>query len=537
MKRFPLSVIVLILLIGTVVSCLPPTMAPSTADPDEQAPGGQGVLVLAGGDRDPPTLDPALANDSSSTFVIRQLFGGLVTLDQDLQVIPDLASDWQISADGRVYTFTLHPEARFHDGRPVVAADVVYSLERACDPALGSNLPCGTYLIDIVGAAERLAGQTDQIAGLQAPDDRTVVITIDAPKAHFLSKLTYNTAYVVDRENVERGDDWTEQPNGSGPFRLKEWRHDQRIVLARNEHYYRGPPKVDQVDILLGAEASRPLVLYEQGEIDFTEVGTSVVARLEYEGSPLAEQLRVTPELSLSYVGFNTQMPPFDDPKVRQALTLVVDREKIARVTYEGRLARARGILPPGMPGYDEALEGLAHDPERARQLLAESRYGGVDGLPRITLYTSGGGTAALLQEIYRLELGLEIELRQIEWADFLVGLDERRYPMFVLSWIADYPDPQNFLEVLFYSQSPSNHTAYANGEVDRLLEEAALEQDPDRRIVLYREIERRIVADAPVIPLTHGVSYSLTKPSVRGLKVTPMGLLDLSTVSFQGEP
>lgn len=539
------SVLLFLLFVVLLSSCAPrtaeptrppasprPTLAPGEPTPPP-GPVRGGTLTLAGGSQDPPTLDPALCSDSASGFVVRELFSGLVDLDENLQVVPDLASAWTISADGRTYTFTLRPEARFQDGRPVTSADVIYSIERSCDPSLGPGLPCGTYLNDIVGVPQKLAGQARSIAGLRAPDERTVVITIDAPKSYFLSKLTYNTSFVVDRTNVEQGHNWTEHPNGTGPFRLAEWQHNRRIVLARNDNYYREPPYLDQVVLLLGAAASGAQTLYEQGRIDYVETSTSIVARLEYEGSPLAGELRVTPELSLAYVGFNTRMPPFDDPKVRQAMTMAVDRAKIARVSYEGRLVQAKGILPPGMPGYDETLEGLPYDPEQARTLLAESRYAGQ--MPRMTLYTTGGGDAARLQEIWRRELGLEVELRQVEWADLLSGLDEHRYQMFTLGWIADYPDPQNFLEVLFHSNSTSNHTAYSNPELDRLLEQAAVEQDPERRLEIYRQAERLIVAEAPVIPLTHGVTYSLTKPYVRGLTVTPMGIIDLSTVWIEG--
>ncbi len=534
MKRW--SALILPALLALLSSCLSPTTAPPTAPPVSRPVGtAGGELTLAGGAYDPPTLDPALAGDASSSFIIRQLFSGLVALDNNLEVVPDLAERWTVSSDGRTYTFSLRPEARFHDGRQVTAADFVYSIERACDPDLGPALLCGTYLGDIVGVPEKRAGRAERIAGLRALDDHTLEITIDAPKAYFLSKLTYNTAYVVDRRNVEQGDDWTEQPNGTGPFRLAEWKHNRRFVLERNERYYGTPPLLDRIIVLMGADASDPLYLYEQGEIDFTEVGTSVVARLEYEGSPLAGELRVTPELSLSYIGLNTRVPPLDDLYVRQALTMAVDRAKIARVTFEGRLVQAQGILPPGIPGYDETLSGLPYDLDQARRLLAQSRYGGAANVPRITLYTSGDGLGALCQEVWSKELGLEVELRQVQWADFLDGLDARRYPAFVLSWIADYPDPQNFLEVLLGSGSPNNYVEYANPEVDRLLRQAAVEQDHDRRMDLYRQAERLIVADAPLIPIYHGVTYSLTKPYVRGLEVTPMGLLDLSTIYIEG--
>ncbi len=495
-------------------------------------------LILPGGGDDPPTLDPALANDSAGTFILRQVMAGLVRLDENLQVVPDLAERWEVSEDGRTYTFYLRPGLTFHSGRPLTAEDVRYSLERATDPSLGPAyaLPAGTYLGDIVGVPEKLAGKADSIAGIRVLDERTIQITIDAPKSYFLAKLTYNTGYVVNREVVEKyGDRWTEHLDGAGPFRLVRWDHRKEIVLEPFEGYYAGPSRLQRIRILLGARAANALVQYEEGRIHWTDVPFSALPRIEDPSDPIHGDLRIVPELSLSYVGFNVAEPPFDDPQVRKALVLAVDRYKLAHVMMEDRVSAARGVLPPGMPGYNPNLKGLPYDPEAAREALARSRYAGK--VPRIRLYSSGGAVAPALKEIWEETLGVEVELRRQDWPEFLQGLDERRYPAFVLSWIADYPHPQNFLEVLFGGGSPNNYTRFQDDRYDALLRQAALTTDPEEAYALYQKAEAYLVEEAvPVLPLFHGVRYIVVRPEVRGLTVTPMGILDLWPVFLAEE-
>ncbi|MCC6626808.1 MAG: hypothetical protein IT340_05315, partial [Chloroflexi bacterium] len=282
---------------------------------------------------------------------------------------------------------------------------------------------------------------------------------------------------------------------------------------------------------LLGASASQPLNLYEGGKIDLTEIGTDTIDRALVPGSALNQQLRVTPQLSLTYVAFNVAEPPFDDPKVRQALARVIDRGKVARVMFEGKVQAAAGLVPPPLLGGDLALPPFdpAVEVPAARKLLAESRYGA--NLPRPRLYVSGGGLAKLLRDVYQRDLGLTVDVIAVTWNDFLTGLEAREYGAYVLSWLADYPDPQTFVDTLFRSDSPENHAAYANARVDALLDEAARSTDPARRADLYRQAQRLILDDAVVLPLYFATDYLLVKPHVKGLTVTPMGLLGLERV------
>ncbi len=513
-----------------------PSIRP-TLEAKPPAPRGA-TLNLPGGE--PPTLDPALTQDATSATYIVEIFSGLVTLNQDLEVMPDIAESWELSDDDTTYTFHLRDDVRFHDGRPVTAQDFKYSIERACDPATGSVV-ADTYLGDIVGAQAKLRGQANEVAGVVVIDEHTLEITIDSPKAYFLSKLTYPTAFVVDQENVEgRIQPWTDKPNGTGPFRLAEYELGLKIVLERNEAYYgASKPALEQVNFVLAGGSA--MTMYETGELDAVPVGLADIERVLDTSNPLNEELSVTlPMLSIFYIGFNVEKPPFDDQKVRQAFNYAIDKDKYVEVVWKKMQLKADSILPPGMPGYNENLQGYPYDPEKARQLLAESKYGDASNLPEITLNVSGGGGTAGRQveaivEMYKQNLGVDIAIQQTEWATYLWDLRAHRYQMFGLTagWIADYPDPQDFLDILFHSESRNNDTVYSNPEVDRLLEEARVEQDSEKRMELYQQAEEIILEDAPIVPLTHDADYWLTKPYVEGMIYPPVIIPKLKYVSI----
>jgi oligopeptide transport system substrate-binding protein len=496
------------------------------------------TLNLPGGE--PPTLDPALTQDATSATYIVEIFSGLVSLNQNLEIVPDIADRWELGDDDTTYTFHLRDDVKFHDGKPVTAQDFKYSIERACDPATGSVV-ADTYLGDIIGAQAKLRGQADEVSGVVVIDDHTLKITIDSPKAYFLSKLTYPTAFVVDQENVEGPvQPWTDKPNGTGPFSLAEYELGLRIVLERNEAYYGTPkPALERVNFVLAGGSA--MTMYETGELDAVPVGLADIERVLDPSNPLNEELSITlPMLSIYYIGFNVQKPPFDDKKVRQAFNYAIDKDKYVEIVWKEMQLKADGVIPPGMPGHNENLQGYPYDPEKARQLLTESKYGGASNLPEITLNVSGGGGAAARQvsaivEMYKQNLGVDIAIQQTEWATYLWDLRAHRYQMFGLTagWIADYPDPQDFLDILFHSESRNNDMEYSNPEVDRLLEAAQVEQDFDKRMELYQQAEEMILEDAPIVPLTHDADYWLTKPYVDGMIYPPVIIPKLKYVSI----
>ncbi len=514
-----------------------PTSAPVVAASEESDESERSGGVFRRLWADPPTLDPHLMTDTTSAGLVVELFSGLVAMNTDLQLVPDIAESWEVDDSGTIYVFHLRENAKFHDGKPITAHDFKWSIERAVSPETASPV-ADTYLSDIIGVEDAIEGRTTDISGVTVIDDRTLKIQIDAPKAYFLAKLTYPTAYVLDRENVESGGrNWTENMNGSGPFRLEEYRIGERLILERNDNYYREPAHLDSITMnLAGGQA---MAMYENDEIDITGVGLFDLDRVLDPNEELNKELIIAPpDFSVSYVGFNTSMPPFDDPKFRQALNHAVDKELIATEVLSELVEPAYGILPPGFPGFNPNLTGLEYDPELARQLLNESMYADPATRPRIEVTVPGtGGTIGLdlevIIEMWRQELGVEVEIQQVEWATYLQDLNQSKFQAYAgLGWEADYPDPQDFLDILFHTESSLNHGAYSNLELDAILEEARIEPDLELRVNLYHDAEQLIVNDAAWLPLWYaGERYVLIKEHVKNYRVTPMIIPKLKEV------
>ena len=510
----------------------------SVARPDrvERPVGGRLIRLFS----DPPTLDPHITTDSTSAVIVNEVFGGLVTINPEIEIVPDLAEDWDISPDGKVFTFRLRQDAKFHDGRLVVAEDFRWSLERAADPLTESPV-ADLYLADILGVADKLSGKTQSIRGLRVIDDHTLELTIDAPKSYFLAKMTYPTGFVVDRQNVEGNkNDWVFEPNGTGPFRLERYEIGETIILGRNELYHLGPPFLDSVEFILSG--GDPMLMYENDEIHLTGLGLADLERVQDPDNPLrAELATAPPSFSVSFIGLNVNEPPFDDPKFRLALNYAVNKKEIATSALSDLVVPAVGVIPPGFPSYNPDLKGYGYDPERAKRLLSESRYGADTGsIPRITLSIAGnfGASVGLDMEVmlrsWEETLGVEVEIQQTEWATFLQDLHKRRFQMFAIGWSADYPDPQNFLDILFHSESTNNWGAYSNREVDSLLEKARVEPDQVARFQQYNLIEQLIVDDAPWVPLWHSTERKvLIKPQVKDYFLVPMTISKLRHVYF----
>ena len=480
--------------------------------------GGTLVRLYA----DPPTIDPHLVGDATSSVITNEVFGGLVTLSLDYQPVLDLAENCSVSDDGLVYTFVLRENAKFQNGKPVTAHDVKWSFERAAHPDTLSTT-AETYLGDIVGVAEKLEGTASEVSGVRVIDDRTVEFTLDDPKAYFLAKLSYPTAFVLDQDQVTDDGSWLDQPNGTGPFRLAQYDIGVLLILERNENYHLGPPHIDSIHMILSGGSA--MIMYENDEIHLTRVGTDDLPRLLDPNDPLHPELqRSAQDFSVFYVGLNVAEPPFDDPKVRQAMNYAIDLQGIADNVLDGRVSPATGVIPPGFPAFNQNLRSYSYNPDLARELLESSTY--ADALasgdfPRITLTISGsfGATIPVYLEVMLEQwraLGIEIDIQQTEWATFLQDVNDRKYQMFSLGWIADYPDPENFLDLLFHSESTNNHTNYHNPEVDRLLEEARIERDRDRRFEIYNQVEQAILDDAPWVWTWYtGEGYALIKPEV----------------------
>lgn len=497
------------------------------ADPGSSARPGPGTLRIALSE--PLNLDPAQVTDVASARFVVEIFGGLLTLDQDLRIAPDLAEAVPgptINSDGTVtYRFTIRRNASFHDGKRISAEDVKWSFERHAHPeTLSPTAP--DFLGDIVGTREYTRGRVDEIVGIQVIDDVTLDITIDQAKPYFLYLLTFPTAYVVDRDQVEADPErWALAPNGSGPFKLANWTLGEGITLERFDDYHLGTPGVATVQVRF---AGGGVEQFENDEVDVAGVGINDIERVRDPASPLNPLYVTRNQLSTFYVAFNVQAPPFDDPLVRRALAHAIDKTTIVETVHQGLSRAAAGIVPPGIAAHDPDYFGLPFDPELAQELLQQSRYFGTPNLDTIRLTISGtgatpGGTYEAIQDMWRTHLGLEIEIQQVEFATYIAELDRGLYPMFSLGWSLDFPDPQNILDYKFYSRSLGNDVALNDREIDALLEEARVEFDSERRIELYRDVERRLVDEAVWIPLFHSQAHELVKPYVEGYVPTRM--------------
>jgi len=522
------------------------TTKPATGEAGSgTASASTGDLRLPGSD--PITLDPALASDAASAAYIVEIFGGLVTIDRNLNIVPDIARELPTVENGGIvnnpdgtvaYTFHLRDDVVFHNtSRLVTAGDFKYSMERALKPETASTV-AEAYLGDIVGATDMVRGRADAVSGIEVVDDSTLKITIDAPKPYFLAKLTYPTAFVVDREQVEANPrNWTRKPNGTGPYKLKEWSLGEKITLQANDRYHLGKPSVQTVNFLLSG--GNVLTMYQNNEIDVAGVGVNDIESVQDPTSALHSEYVTGDDLSISYIGFNTQAEPFNDPKVRQAFAHAIDREKIATAVLMDMLPVAQGVMMPGLPGYNPQGKALSYDPEVAQQLLKESKYGGPDGLPTVTITEVGGGanvgfdTQAMV-EMWKQNLGVDVQIEQTEAATFFEDLDSGRLQMFVTGWIMDYPDPEDVLDVHFYSKSRLNNTRYSNPELDALLEEARTEQDVNRRMSLYQQAEQIVIQDAVWVPLYNGREHAVVKPYVKGFDFPPMMIPHLRYVTIE---
>jgi len=498
-------------------------------------PTGRQELRLAGTIEDPVPLDPAVARDVNSAFMTRQVFRGLTRFDENLELMPELAQRIEITPDGLTYRIQLRDDARFADGSPITAQDVAFSLTRALSPQTaadaGAALAGPSYLGDIVGADAVIQGEARDLAGLRVIDDRTIEIDLAAPRATFLMKLASAPAAIVDPDDVARGGEWWRDPNASGPYVVDVWNPEDELQLAANDQYVGGTPDLRRVTFRLGPSAANPFNLYQADEIDVASVPIQAIDRVSDEESPLQQELDVSPVLSTTYIAFRTDVAPTNDPEIRRAVQLAFPRWKVAEILLGGRQETANGLIPPGTLGRDWPHAAPAQDLGAARAAIANSSYGSAEKVPPITIYGASPFGSEALRDVLEGELGLTVEVLDVHWPQFNQGLSKKTFPAYELTWVADFPDPETFLWNLFASDSPDNYSEYANPAFDALLDQAAATFDVDERAALYAKAESVLLGDNAVLPLSHDVRYTLMKPWVKGLDITPLGILYLENV------
>ncbi|MFC1512321.1 ABC transporter substrate-binding protein [Candidatus Latescibacterota bacterium] len=474
---------------------------------------------------DPPSLDPLHSTDTVSATIVFRIFEGLVKFDPvTLEVLPAIAERWEISPDGLTYTFHLKHGVTFHNGREVTAEDFRWSFERCLTPRHMSER---SWLLNAIkGADGMLRGEADTLAGFDAPDPYTVVLTLERPFAPFIYNLCMEAGSAVARESVE-GDEFT--PIGTGPFRFLAWDHDIRVSIEAYEGYHGGLSGIDRVDFEIIPDVGVAFQKFVAGELDLVNEippGQLTLIRGKYP-----EALHVWPFLRNEYIGFNHTRPPFkDNLKLRQALCWAVDREGIVNELYEGAAVVANAILPPGMPGRDDTIEGYGFDLEKAAQLLAEAGYPNGEGLPELTLWYNNNEmhqqNVQYIQSTFR-KIGVNVRLRSLDWPAYLKACESQEPDLYRLGWVADIPDPDNFLYTLLSTDQigiAGNYSGYSNPEFDRLVKEARTSTDHDYRMELYRMADRLATMDACWIMLMYAQDRILFNPAYEGLVLPKQG-------------
>ncbi len=516
------------------------------------------------------SLDPVQINDVSSAHVAEQIYDKLLTLDDSLRLQPELAERWEVSPDGLIYRYYLRRGVLFHDnpcfpqgkGRELTAEDVKYSLTRACDfrtGTLGYSYFRGKVRgADEYYAATREAARTGgepavrEVSGFVVRDRYTFEIHLLRPFAPFEYYVSLVTFAIVPREAVEYyGADFFRNPVGSGPFIFVSWTPDRQLVLRRNPNYWQRDeysnalPYLDGIRFSFIKDEKSQLLQFRQGNLEECfRIPAEFFPQIVDEHKQLRGEwrrfrlLRAT-ALSTQYYGMLVTDSLFRNRLIRQAFAYAIDRERIVRYVLKGQAAEPGhyGLVPPSMPDYPaRSIRGYRFDPQRARQLLAQAGYPDGKGFPTVTLQLNAGGgrnlqVAEAVQAMLREHLGIEVQLRQVEFAQHLQSIDVGRVPFFRLGWVADYPDPENFLNLLYGKLvpdnpneiSPINSTRYRNPAVDSLLELALATRDRARRIELYARAEQLAIEDAPVLILFHDEDYRLLQPYVAGYRNNAM--------------
>jgi len=522
MRKRPYSFIFISLLIPTFVLFFTVNLSSEEKKTEPSKIGGiyQRPLEFS-----PKTLDPILAVDIHAVTAIQQVFDGLVQFDKDLNIVPAIAKSWKVSSDGLTYTFYLRGGVKFHHGREVNANDFVYSFTRIIDPKTKS--PATSLLDKVIGYKEFQEGRALNVKGLKAINKYSFEIKLSEPYSPFLSLLGMNKFKVLPREIVEKTDsDFGKSPVGTGPFKFVSMKEGEEIVLEANPDYFEGRPFLDKIvfKIFHGAPREKIFAEFKEGGLE-----ESFIPPVEMEGILKRRQYPFIqkPLLSLRFYGFNLLSKPMDNKKFRKAINFAIDKKSIISELHKNQFNLARGILPPGMPGYDPQREPYPYDVSLARKYLKESIYD--KKVPPIEIWSASRSEAAQKElneiQVQFNKIGIKTNIQyETNWPKFESMLRANKAPVFIYAWYADFPDPDNFLWTLFHSKSKYNYWAYQNKEVDRLLDRARAERDYLKRMEMYRKIEEMILDDAPIVPMVNHLFQMVYQPYVRGVEVSALG-------------
>jgi oligopeptide transport system substrate-binding protein len=482
-------------------------------------------ILLRGNGPDPDSLDPHRARSTESMQVLRDLFEGLTRLDHAAAPIPGAAERWTVSEDGRTYTFKLRPDLRWSNGDPLVAEDYVAGLRRLVDPATASQY--GEVIDVIVNASDIVAGRKPPDSlGVTAPDAVTVVVSLATPAPYLPGLMAHPSCSPLHRPSFQELGDRFARAGGqvsNGAFVLKEWLQGSFVRADRNRHYWNDAANhIDGVKYLQIADESAELRAYRAGELHMTVVVPR--GQFDWIRENLGAELHVAPQMSTYYYGFNLDRPKFQDLRVRRALSMVIDRERLANSVLRVGELPAYGWVPPGVHDYqaqtfDYAAMPMAQRIAEAQKLLAAAGYTRARPLDFELRYNNGEvhtKCAVAVASMWKEALGISARLAGVEFKSMIQDIDRRDVDMYRLSWVGDYNDPYTFLQYM-RTGFGINLMHYASRDYDALLDTAAQQVDVVKRRALLEQAERAALTDHPLVPLYFYVNKHLVKPGVRG--------------------
>lgn len=515
-RLVPIALVAATVLIGAVAVLWQPgaPIAPAVA-----SDGVVDVRVAGGA---PLTWDPALAGDAGTAGVLAQVFEGLTAFDSDSQVQPALADTWDVQEDGRRIEFHLRSGMVYSDGSPMTAPDVVASWLRLIDPA--SPSPLASLLADVEGATDYLLGQVGrEQVGLRADGDR-VVVELRRPATYFLAvTASPSLAIVPPAMHGRLAQSLPADIVVSGAY-VPSLGDDGTIRLTGNGSYWAGMPPLEDVEIVTDLAGMSTVSAFEAGQLDYTPVASYDASWVRYDAI-LGPQLRQTESFSVHYYGFDTAVPPFDDPRVRLAFSQAVDWDRIVRLSGQGEPAGS--LVPLGIPGREDVDYRPPYAPEAARTLLADAGYPGGAGFPQMALVSFGYGYEVTVATELEANLGITLPVEIMDFEDYIARLEEPDRPrLWTLSWIADYPHAHDFLGLLLETGSASNVGDWSNAAYDAAIEAAAAEKDPVAQAGHYAAAQSILLEEAPVIPVDYGGSWSLSRDGLLGALESGVGLV-----------
>jgi len=464
---------------------------------------------------DPRSLDPALSTDVPTGEVVALLFDTVTRFDVDGRLVPGLATRWETDSTGTVYTFHIRTGARFHDRRPLTAHEVRTSFLRALDP---KNTGARAWpLTPIRGAAAFTAGTSSQVDGLTAPDDTTLVITLDQPLNIFPKFLAMPATAIVPPDPPA---DFDQRPVGSGPWRFVSWSHDDEIRLAKNPDYWGGAPKSDSLRIRIIPEPLTQAAEYEAQQLTVVEIPFGETRRWELAHP---DELQRRPAIRDLYIAMNTTRGPLRDVRVRRAINLAVDVPTLLHTVMADRGVRAAGVIPPGIVGYDSTRAPYHYDPAAARRLLAEAGHAGGFALQLWRSQRPEYARIAQSVQQYLGAVGIRVEIVERDASSARAAVRKGQADLFLSDWYADYPDAENFTYPLFDSKNRGaggNYAFLADTALDGMIERMRTTPDSGRQAALARDVDGRIFDLAPWIFLWFPVDLWALQPDVTGWRI-----------------